>query len=58
MPDGAVSQIQDIRKQLLILDGYLIKELDQQQRQASGWLTEEIEAKLAQIEKICQKTAK
>ena len=56
MPDGAKHQIQDIRKQLLILDGYLIKELDsQQKRQAAGWLTEGIEDKLAKIEKLCKK---
>lgn len=57
MPDGAKHQIQDIRKQLLILDGYLIKDLDTaEKRQAAGWLVEEIETKLAGIEKLCQKS--
>lgn len=57
MPDGAKTQIQDIRKQLLILDGYLIKELETQaKRQSAGWLMDGIETSLKGIEKICQKS--
>ncbi len=57
MPDGVKSQIQDLRKQLLILDGYLIKELDsQQKRQAAGWQMDSIEESLKDIEKICRKS--
>lgn len=56
MPDGVKTQIQDIRKQLLILDGYLVRELNEhQKRRAAGWQMDSIEESLKDIEKICQK---
>lgn len=57
MPDGVNYTIKDIRKQLLILDGHLVKELNTKEKQvAAGWQMDAIETKLKNIEKICQQS--
>ena len=48
--------IEEIRGKLIHLDTPLVQELETaQKRRAAGWLIEEIESKLTQIEELCQK---
>lgn len=54
--DTAQDVIKDLNRVLSFLPAHLLKEIDNAEtRQAAGWLVEDIETKLVQIEKICKK---